>query len=57
MPKHRLRMICRDIILDALLGDLHAMLSYIRKNGLPNVLYERSRKRKNFADSFIRTLS
>ena len=50
-------MICRDVILDGLLGDLRAMLSYIRKNGLPNVLYEPPRKRKNFADSFIRALS
>jgi hypothetical protein len=50
-------MICRSIILESLLGPLQAIVSSIHKNGLPNALYERPRKRKNFADNFVTALS
>jgi len=49
--------ICRAIILESLLGSLHAFVLDTLRNGIPNALYERPRKRRNFIDSFVVELS
>jgi hypothetical protein len=43
-------MICRDIILQAIMGSLQIMARAMRKHGIPIALYERPRKRKNLGE-------
>jgi len=49
--------ICRAVILEALLGSLQAFVRGALDTGIPNALYERPRKRKNFIDTFASALS
>jgi hypothetical protein len=52
-----LRAICRDLILQGLIGSLKAFLLDALNAGFPEALYERPRKRKNFIDHFAEQLS
>jgi hypothetical protein len=56
-PKHRLRVICRAVILESLLGNLQAFVLDALHGGIPNALYERPRKRTNVIDAFAAKLS
>jgi hypothetical protein len=49
--------ICRAVILQGLLGSLQAFVLDALEAGIPNALYERPRKRKNFSDTFAAQLS
>jgi hypothetical protein len=49
--------ICRTVILESLLGSLQAFVLEALQAGIPNALYERPRKRTNFADTFTTGLS